>query len=55
MATITEVTRDDSLMPRISTPVISSAMTIAGMLKRAVSPAIDSGSGMPRSPSSWSR
>ena len=55
MATMTEVTRDDSLMPRISTPVIRRAMTIAGMFTVAVSPAIDVGSVMPMSPSSWFR
>jgi hypothetical protein len=50
-----EVTREESLMPRMSTPVITSAMKIAGMLTVAVSPAIDVGSGMPRSSSSWLR
>jgi hypothetical protein len=49
------VTREDSLIPRIRTPVITRAMTIAGMFTVAVSPAIDVGSGMPRSPSSWFR
>jgi hypothetical protein len=52
---MTVVTREDSLIPRISTPVITSAITIAGMFTVAVSPAIDVGSGMPRSPSSWLR
>jgi hypothetical protein len=55
ITTITVVTRDDSLIPRMSTPVMSSAMTIAGMVTVAVSPAIDVGSGIPRSPSNWLR
>ena len=55
IATMTEVTREDSLMPSIRTPVISSAMKMAGMLTVAVSPAIEVGSGMPRSPSNWLR
>src|SRR3954449_9797944 len=40
IATITVVTRDDSLIPRISTPVITATMNIAGWLTVAVSPAI---------------
>src|SRR3954469_14321819 len=55
IATMTEVTRDDSLIPRMSTQVITATMNIAGMLNFAVSPAIDSGRGLPRSPSSWLR
>jgi hypothetical protein len=55
IATITVVTREDSLMPSISTPVMTATMKMAGMLNVASSPAIDEGSGMPRSPSSWLR
>jgi hypothetical protein len=55
IATMTEVTRDESLMPRTSTVVISSTMNTAGMLTVASSPAIEVGSGMPRSSSSWLR
>jgi hypothetical protein len=49
------VTRDESLIPRIRTPVITRTMRIAGMLTVAVSPAIDVGSGVPMSSSSWLR
>ena len=55
IATITDVTREESLIPRTSTVVISRTMTTAGMLKVASSPAIEVGSGMPRSSSNWLR
>ena len=55
IATITFVTRDDSLMPSTSTPVMTRAMTMAGMLTVASSPAIVVDSGIPMSPSSWLR
>jgi hypothetical protein len=55
MATITAVTRDDSLMPSTSTAVMARAMRIAGMLNRAVSPATDSGRVIPMSLSPWAR
>src|SRR3954454_3981517 len=53
IATMTAVTRDESLIPSTRTPAMINAMAIAGMLTVAVSPAIDDGSGTPRSPSSW--